>query len=137
DPFALVHVDYRLDNLLIDENARPPRVAVVDWQSVTLGNPLTDVAYFLGAGLLPGARRAAEEAIVRDYRQALGAAGVTGYPFARCWEDYRRGTFAGFVVTVVASMLVEQTARGDEMFVVMARRHSRHALDLGADALLR
>jgi hypothetical protein len=137
DPFALVHIDYRLDNLLIDESTRPPRVAVVDWQSVTLGNPLTDVAYFLGAGLLPGARRAAEEVIVRDYHRALGDAGVTGYPFARCWEDYRRGTFAGFVVTVVASMLVEQTARGDEMFVVMARRHSRHALDLGADALLR
>jgi hypothetical protein len=33
--------------------------------------------------------------------------------------------------------MVEQTARGDEMFVVMARRHSRHALDLGADRLLR
>ena len=137
DPFALVHVDYRLDNLLIDEGARPPRVFVVDWQSVTLGNPLADVAYFLGAGLLPDARRAAEEAIVRSYHQALGQAGVTAYPFARCWDDYRRGTFAGFVVTVIASMMVEQTARGDEMFVVMARRHSRHALDLAADSLLR
>ena len=132
-----MHVDYRLDNLLIDEGARPPRVFVVDWQSVTLGNPLADVAYFLGAGLLPEARRAAEEAIVRSYHRALGQAGVTAYPFARCWDDYRRGTFAGFVVTVIASMMVEQTARGDEMFVVMARRHSRHALDLGADSLLR
>jgi len=137
DPFALVHVDYRLDNLLIDEQARPPRVSVVDWQSITLGSPLADVAYFLGAGLLPEKRRVTEETIVRAYHRALGDAGVTGYPFARCWDDYRRGTFAGFVVTVIASMMVEQTARGDEMFVVMARRHSRHALDLGADALLR
>ena len=46
------------------------------------------------------------------------------------------GAFAGFVVTVVASMIVERTARGDEMFVAMARRHARHALDLGAADLL-
>jgi hypothetical protein len=136
DPVAVVHVDYRLDNLLIDERTSPPRIAVVDWQSVTLGHPLSDVAYFLGAGLLPDARRAAEVEIVRAYHDGLTAAGVGSYAFARCWEDYRRGVFAGFVVTVIASMLVERTARGDEMFVAMARRHSRHALDLGAAELL-
>jgi len=136
EPFSLVHVDYRLDNLLIDESRRPPRIAVVDWQSVTLGNPLADVAYFLGAGLLPEVRRSVEGDLVRAYHRALCAAGVSGYDFERCWEDYRRGTFAGFAVTVIASMLVQRTERGDEMFVAMARRHSRHALDLGADALL-
>lgn len=136
DPFALVHVDYRLDNLLIDEAIEPPRIAVVDWQSITLGNPLADVAYFLGAGLLPEDRRRAEAAIVRAYHEALVRRGVQRYPFDRCWNDYRRGAFAGFAVTVIASMMVQQTARGDEMFVVMARRHSRHALDLGAEAFL-
>ncbi|MEQ8483889.1 MAG: phosphotransferase [Pseudomonadales bacterium] len=135
-PFSLVHVDYRLDNLLIDRAEVPPRVAVVDWQSITLGSPLADVAYFLGAGLEPPARRAAEEAIVRDYHQALQAAGIRDYGFTACWNDYRRGTFAGFGVTVIASMLVQQTARGDDMFTVMARRHSRHAIDLGAEAFL-
>jgi hypothetical protein len=33
---------------------------------------------------------------------------------------------------VIASMLVQQTERGDDMFTAMARRHARHALDLGA-----
>jgi hypothetical protein len=33
-------------------------------------------------------------------------------------------------------MLVEQTPRGDEMFMAMAHRHSRHILDLDAPALL-
>ncbi len=136
DPFAVVHIDYRLDNLLIDEQASPPRIAVVDWQSLTLGSPLSDVAYFLGAGLLPETRREVEREIVRAYHGTLTAAGVSGYDFERCWADYRRGTFAGFVVTVVASMIVERTARGDEMFIAMARRHSRHALDLGAAGLL-
>ncbi|MCK6555046.1 ecdysteroid 22-kinase family protein [Candidatus Binatia bacterium] len=136
DPFSLIHVDYRLDNLLIDEVSNPPRVAAVDWQTITMGSPLSDVAYFLGAGMQPEARRRAEGDIVREYYEALCRAGVSGYPFERCWEDYRRGTFAGFVVTVIATVMVQQTARGDEMFLAMARRHSRHALDLGAEEFL-
>jgi hypothetical protein len=136
-PFSLIHVDYRLDNLLIDERGSPPAVTVVDWQSVTLGPPLNDVAYFLGAGLLPAVRRGIEESIVRDYHTALTGAGIAGYAWDECWGDYRRGAFAGFGVTVIASMLVQQTDRGDEMFTVMARRHARHALDLGADEFLR
>jgi aminoglycoside phosphotransferase (APT) family kinase protein len=136
DVYALTHVDYRLDNLLFDTRGEPPSVAVVDWQSITLGRPLSDVAYFLGGGLQPEARREVEETIVRDYHAALGGTGVDGYPFERCWQDYRRGTFAGFAVTVIASMMVQQTERGDEMFVAMGRRHARHALDLGAAELL-
>jgi hypothetical protein len=136
DVFALVHVDYRLDNLLIDEGRRPPAVAVVDWQSLTLGHPLSDVAYFLGAGLLPEVRRDAEREIVGDYHRGLCEAGVAGYSWERCWTDYRRGAFAGFAVTVIASMMVQQTERGDEMFIAMARRHARHALDLGAEEFL-
>ena len=39
-------------------------------------------------------------------------------------------------VAVVASMLVQQTERGDAMFTAMAQRHARHALDLnGAEFL--
>ena len=57
DHRALVHVDYRLDNILFDRSVHPPRVSVVDWQSVTVGAPLNDVAYFIGAGLLPEIRR--------------------------------------------------------------------------------
>lgn len=136
EPFSLVHIDYRLDNLLINLSGGEPVVTAVDWQSISVGNPMTDVAYFIGAGLLPEVRRPIEEALVRDYHQALQAAGIENYAWSDCWEDYRRATFAGFSVTVVASMLVQQTERGDEMFTVMARRHSRHALDLEADQLL-
>jgi hypothetical protein len=135
-PFALVHVDYRLDNLLIDRSSATPRVSVVDWQSITLGSPLSDVAYFLGAGLLPELRREVERDIVAGYHRALVERGIHGYELDACWDDYRRGTFAGFGVTVIASMLVQQTERGDDMFTAMARRHARHALDLGAEAFL-
>ena len=132
DPFALTHVDYRLDNLLIDDRHQPPTVTVVDWQSVTVGAPLSDVAYFLGAGLLPESRRACEESIVREYHRRLIEAGVSSYSWTDCWTAYRRGTFAGFLVTVIASMIVQETPRGNDMFIAMAQRHSRHAIDLGS-----
>ena len=134
-PFCLEHVDYRLDNMLIDELQSPPKVTVVDWQSPRLGPPMNDVAYFLGAGLLPEVRREAEESILRDYHTALTAAGVA-FSWDDCWDGYRKGVFCGFGVTVIASMIVQQTARGDEMFTVMARRHARHALDLGSEEFL-
>ncbi len=135
-PFCLEHVDYRLDNMLIDTRGPTPRVTVVDWQSVRIGKPLNDVAYFLGAGLLPEARRDAEQDIVAAYHRGLLDAGVEAFDWQDCWEAYRRGTYAGFGVTVIASMIVQQTERGDEMFTAMARRHARHALDLGAGEFL-
>ena len=42
---AIVHGDYRLDNLLVDE--RDEIAAVLDWEMATLGDPLTDVALML------------------------------------------------------------------------------------------
>lgn len=130
-PFSLVHIDYRLDNLLLKPTNSGIQATAVDWQSITLGNPMTDVAYFIGAGILKDERRAQEQNLVKKYHGALTATGVE-YDFDACWQDYRRATFAGFSVTVIASMMVQQTERGDQMFTAMADRHSRHALDLSA-----
>ncbi|WP_347350471.1 phosphotransferase family protein [Intrasporangium sp.] len=41
-PAGIVHGDYRLDNLLVDDADRVR--AVLDWEMATLGDPLTDVA---------------------------------------------------------------------------------------------
>jgi hypothetical protein len=131
-PVTVVHGDYRLDNLLFDPTPGGVPVAVVDWQLCTDGPAMNDVAYFIGAGLSVVDRRGVETDLVRDYHAALVATGVADYPFAQCWEDYRRGTWSGLVMAVAASMLVERTPRGDQMFLTMANRHSRHALDLDA-----
>jgi hypothetical protein len=133
---TLVHGDFRLDNMLFGVEAGGHPLAVVDWQTVGLGLGAADVAYFLGASLLVDDRRAHEEALVREYHEQLQAAGVTGYGWDACFHDYRRSTFAGVVMAVVASMIVEQTERGDEMFIAMASRHASHALDLESEALL-
>jgi len=44
---AIVHGDYRLDNLLTLPDADEPVRAVVDWEMATIGDPLTDVALLL------------------------------------------------------------------------------------------
>lgn len=130
---TVVHTDYRLDNLLI---APDGVVTVVDWQTCGTGVGPSDVAYFLGAGLVPEVRREAEQELVRSYHDGLLAAGVTGYEWDECWLDYRRGTWAGLSMAVLASMSVKRTDRGDAMFLAMADRHARHALDLDAADVL-
>ena len=42
---GIVHGDFRLDNLLVDERDRP--TAVLDWEMATLGDPLADLALML------------------------------------------------------------------------------------------
>ena len=135
-PLTVVHGDYRLDNLLFGGPDGGAPIAVVDWQTSAHGNGLGDVAYFIGAGLLAEDRREHERDLVRRYHDGLVATGVKGYEWEDCWTDHRRGTWGGLVMAVAASMLVERTDRGDEMFLVMAHRHARHALDLDAPALL-
>jgi aminoglycoside/choline kinase family phosphotransferase len=136
-PATVVHGDYRLDNLLFSPPPASRLAGVVDWQTCALGPGARDVAYFLGAGLDPAERARVEEGMVRDYHAGLEASGVAGYAWDTCWEEYRLGTFAGLLMAVAASMLVERTDRGDQMFLTMADRHARHALDLEAPDLLR
>ena len=54
---GIVHGDYRLDNVLVDDQDR--LAAVIDWEMATLGDPLTDVAllalYTRVAALVGGA----------------------------------------------------------------------------------
>lgn len=46
-PAAIVHGDYRLDNLLAVPGETPAVKGVVDWEMSTLGDPLTDLALLL------------------------------------------------------------------------------------------
>lgn len=136
EPRTIVHRDFRLDNLLFGNGDGGVPIAVVDWQACTHGSGLTDVAYFIGAGLLTEVRREHERDLVRRYHDGLVAAGVRDYDFEDCWADHRLGSFAGFLTAVAAPMMVERTGRGDDMFLAMVHRHAHHVLDLDAPALL-
>lgn len=136
-PYTVQHADYRLDNLLFGPAGEDPPLVVVDWQTVCVGPALADVSYFLGAGLSVEDRRRHEDDLVRHYHSSLRARGVEGYGWDECWTDYRRYAYAGYLMAVGASMMVERTARGDDMFMAMASRHAAQVDDLASDDLLR
>jgi hypothetical protein len=131
-PLGLVHGDYRLDNLLFAGD----RCTVVDWQTVGWGPAMTDAAYFIGGGLDATERRAHEQELVHLYHDELLARGVREFPWERCWEEYRRQSFLGILMTVAASMVVVRTDRGDDMFMTWLERNAQQILDLDALSLL-
>ncbi|GMA21832.1 phosphotransferase family protein [Arsenicicoccus piscis] len=74
-PPAIVHGDYRLDNVLVEAVGTSDEItAVLDWEMATLGDPLTDLAlltvYTRLAELMPGS------SLVTDVSRAPGFLGV-------------------------------------------------------------
>ncbi len=134
-PLAVTHGDYRLDNLLFGVDGGAPPVTVVDWQTPGHHPPISDLAYFCGAGLVPEVRRRHEHQLLAVYVEGLDGYGV-GVDDRWLWEQYRREAFAGVVMAVVASQIVGGSERSEAMFAAMATRHAQHAIDLDAAALV-
>lgn len=134
-PKAITHGDYRLDNMLFATPEGGPPVTVVDWQTPAHGSPITDLSYFIGAGLLPEDRRAHERDLVAVYLEALAGYGIT-LDEAWVWEQYRRDAFSGLTVAAMASQIVTLNDRSEAMFGAMAQRHLRQALDLDSFSLI-
>lgn len=131
---GLVHGDYRLDNMLFGTPDADRPLTVVDWQTVSWGAALTDLAYFLGGSLPSPDRRAHYDSLLAAYHQALGPDAPIS--LAEVVEGVRRQSFFGVMMAIVSSMLVVQTERGDRMFMTMLQRHCDHALDTDALATL-
>jgi hypothetical protein len=134
-PRTVVHLDYRPDNFMFGVAPDAPPLTVVDWQTVTDGQAMMDLAYLIGGCFEPAERAAVERPLLADYLQRLTAAGVA-YDDDTLWRDYRLASLWGVVMTVIATILAAETERGNEMLTVMAQRHGRHALDLQALELL-
>lgn len=128
--FGLVHGDYRLDNMLFGQPGADRPLTVVDWQTVTWGPAMTDVAYFLGCALPVEVRREHYEALLGAYHGALGPGAGISLDDVR--DGVRRQSFFGVMMAIVSSMLVERTDRGDEMFMTLLQRHCQHVLDVDA-----
>ena len=134
-PHTIVHGDFRPDNFLLGRTPDAPPIAVVDWQTIHKGIGACDVAYLLGGAFTPEERAPVERELVEQYRRRLNAAGVS-YTEADAWRDYRWGSLHGVIIAVCATMMAEQTERGDQMLTLMVNRHAQHAIDLDALALV-
>jgi aminoglycoside phosphotransferase (APT) family kinase protein len=128
DRFALMHGDYRLDNLLFDPASQ--WVSVVDWQTLGVGLPARDLAYFTATSLDPQLRCAIEKDLVQEYHRALVGYGVTGYDGETCWRDYRLGTIQAPLISALGFAFAAATDRGDDMVVTMLQRGCQAIRDL-------
>ncbi|WP_081636928.1 phosphotransferase [Rhodococcus aetherivorans] len=133
-PTVVQHGDFRTDNVMFGAEPGAPAVTVIDFQTVRLGPPGVDPAYFLGSSLSTETRRAAERGLITDYHQRLVAAGVADFDFDACWNAYREGAMYAIFLFVGAASQVESTERGDRLIIDQIRRYADMALDLDAPA---
>lgn len=123
-PAAVVHGDYRFDNLIFD--ATGPRVrAIIDWELSTLGDPLADFAYYLMTwrmpslslpGLagrdLPALGLPTERECVTEYCRLTGREGVPDLAFYIAFCMFRlAGIFHGIRGRVLRGTAVSARAR--------------------------
>ncbi|WIA34789.1 hypothetical protein OEZ86_013092 [Tetradesmus obliquus] len=113
---AVVHGDFRLDNLVYDEQLQP--CAVLDWELATLGNPWADVAYLAMPYHLPPQLASlslkqplpggipSEERLLEAYSTARGVA----RPSARDWAFYLALSIFRLLAILAGEQGVELTA---------------------------
>ncbi len=128
---ALIHNDFKLDNIMVAHDDPSRAVAVMDWDMCTRGDPLLDLAnllnYWAEAGDSDLHRRAAWMPTDRPgfpTRAEIAAsyAERTGFDLSRLtWYE----VFGAFKVAVIVQQIYIRYLRGqtqDERFAVMGER---------------
>jgi len=124
---SIVHNDFKLDNLMLDEHDPSRIVAVLDWEMCTVGDPLVDVGLFLTYWTMKGAAGGGEQN--RSLRAVTNGPGwmtreeiIDRYQ-TKTGRDLSRivfyETFARFKVAVVVQQIYFRYVRGqthDERF---------------------
>ncbi len=136
---ALVHGDFRIDNLIWDVQA-PLIAAIVDWELSTLGHPFADIAYFCMALRLPrnpvlpglaGIDRAAlgipaEAALVERFTAASGLDPRPHWNFLLAFQFFRLAAIAQGVL----KRALQGNASSEQ--ALAAGRMTRAIAELGA-----
>ncbi|MEU4744593.1 phosphotransferase [Actinosynnema sp. NPDC023658] len=120
-PFVVGHGDYLLDNMLFGRAPSAPPLTVIEWQTTCLAPPGLDIAVFLGPSVDTETRRATERALLEEYVDELAEAGVRNFGRTDAWNSYRAASLSPFLLTVFASVTLEQTERGDATWTQLLR----------------
>tara|TARA_Y100000814_G_scaffold210075_1_gene155660 strand:- start:314 stop:1483 length:1170 start_codon:yes stop_codon:yes gene_type:complete len=82
---TLIHGDFRLDNIFFQSDGSDP--ILIDFQTVNVYTPMTDVAYFLLPNLHDD-NQDSQMDLVRYYWEKLTENGVSDYSWEDCLADY-------------------------------------------------
>ena len=126
DHFALLHGDYRLDNLLFDGR----RITVVDWRDDEVGLAGRDLAYFRRHQPGPDVR-AGSTPTSSAITPALLVRASPAMTFQTCWDSGGHDPGAADLGTGVCAFSIETTERGDDAVSAMLRRGCQAIRDLG------
>lgn len=133
---CLTHLDYRLDNIFLDEGAEDP-VVLFDWQSMYRGRGAQDMGYLLATCHTVDFRRTHEKDLMRAYYDELVANGVSGYTFDEAWADYQHGILIGLrILPMLISTLDVSSERAQQLVSKIMTGLSSAALDHGGTELL-
>jgi aminoglycoside phosphotransferase (APT) family kinase protein len=134
---AIVHGDYRLDNMIFHPS-EPRILAVLDWELSTVGHPLADFAYHLMSWHIPqGSFRGiggldldllgipAESVYAKKYCEATGRSSIPDLDFYLAYNMFR---IAG-ILQGIMKRVVDGTAANEQ--ALEAGRRTRPMADLG------
>jgi aminoglycoside phosphotransferase (APT) family kinase protein len=120
---ALVHNDFKLDNIMLDENDPARVVAILDWEMCTVGDPLVDLGLLLTYWTMEGSKEIASLRAVTH-----GPGWMTRYEIIERYQQ-RTGssvdhiafyeTFGRFKVAVIIQQIYFRYVKGqtqDERF---------------------
>ena len=116
---GIVHGDYRLDNVILDDS-EPRIAAIVDWEMSTIGDPLSDLgvalAYWPEASDPPAARAALEgirAPAPRGWPTRSEAAGLYGEACGRSLDDIAfYYAFGFFKLAVIFEGIAQRHSQG-------------------------
>jgi aminoglycoside/choline kinase family phosphotransferase len=119
---CFTHGDSHLGNYFFEANGEP---GLLDWQAYLRGQPLFDVAYFLGGALTTEDRRVHEKDLIVGYLDALREGGADAPTFDEAWLAYRRYALHGFLWVATPTVM-----HPEEVIEAYARRYGAMCDDL-------
>ncbi len=115
---SLIHNDYKFDNIMLDPNDLTRITAVLDWEMVTVGDPLMDLGTTLGYWMSPGI---GEELLDLPFNPRVLMENVTRLELVEMYmEESSRDlpdmlfyyVFGTFKIAVIAQQIYARYVRG-------------------------
>lgn len=131
-PKVVSHGEFRTGNVLFGTTPNAPPVTIIDFQTVLIGPPGIDPAYFMACSVSTEERRKMERDVVREYHQSLVRAGIEGFDWDACWKSYCECALYGVFLYGGTSGQVEATEENDRVIIKLFRGIADMAVDLEA-----